>query len=187
MVPHARRLSAPAAPPRIRGQVALAIDGAPCRSRFADDAMVREVLAVLKEFDAHATFFVSTDYVRGYEDLMREAIAQGHEVANRCPEDRSYAQDSEAEFEAELLRAETVCSTLRAPLVDLDMKDAASLGMSETSTMVSEADGVMATTRMSERFAGLAKAEEAMLAPRRVASTGLGSGGSARPAGSSAP
>jgi len=128
----------PAKHPRVKGKIALTIDDAPCKSRSPDDSMVKEVLSVLKEFDAHATFFLCTDYVKGHEDGLREAIAQGHEVANHCPEDRSYADDAEQDFEAAFLRAESVCNSLRASACGEE--PCLSARMSEQSTMPSESE-----------------------------------------------
>lgn len=99
--------------PNVRGKLALTIDDAPCRDRDPKNSMISDVMDLLREFKAQATFFLCTDYVEGYEEPMAEALREGHEVANHCPEDRSYADDGEADFEAALLRAEEVCERLR--------------------------------------------------------------------------
>eukprot|EP00429_Kryptoperidinium_foliaceum_P074221 CAMPEP_0176228950 /NCGR_PEP_ID=MMETSP0121_2-20121125/23540_1 /TAXON_ID=160619 /ORGANISM="Kryptoperidinium foliaceum, Strain CCMP 1326" /LENGTH=479 /DNA_ID=CAMNT_0017568263 /DNA_START=81 /DNA_END=1521 /DNA_ORIENTATION=+ len=113
--------------PQVVGKIALTIDDAPCRSSDPQHSMMPAVLQLLREFDAQATFFLCTDYVRGHEAGLREAIRQGHEVANHCPEDRSYADETEAEFEAALLRAEDICARLRASAV-ADAPDDVALG-----------------------------------------------------------
>lgn len=110
--------------PQVKGMLALTIDDAPCRARELDKAMIKEVLALLREFEAQATFFLCTDYVKGYEDGMKEALLQGHEVANHCPEDRSYADDAEEDFEIAYLHAEEVCDRLRESAGKAVMLDA---------------------------------------------------------------
>eukprot|EP00401_Gymnodinium_catenatum_P052224 CAMPEP_0117521674 /NCGR_PEP_ID=MMETSP0784-20121206/33808_1 /TAXON_ID=39447 /ORGANISM="" /LENGTH=377 /DNA_ID=CAMNT_0005317711 /DNA_START=60 /DNA_END=1193 /DNA_ORIENTATION=- len=108
--------------PRVRGVIALTVDDAPCRQGDPDRCMAQEVQALLEEFSAKATFFLCTDFVADHKAALQELLRLGHEVANHCPEDRSYASDSEALFEAALLEAERVCEELRrgaaAPAVE---------------------------------------------------------------------
>lgn len=97
--------------PCVAGYVALTIDDAPCRT--LGQSMVVEVQALLTEFEATATFFLCTDFVPGHEDELVSLLMSGNEVANHCPEDRSYAGDGEPEFERALLLSEEVCNSLR--------------------------------------------------------------------------
>lgn len=99
--------------PCVVGYVALTIDDAPCRT--PGQSMVVEVQALLAEFEATATFFLCTNFVPGHEDELLALLRSGNEVANHCPEDRSYASDGEPEFEQALLLAEEVCESLRCP------------------------------------------------------------------------
>jgi len=55
--------------------VALTIDDGP-------SAATPEILEVLAENDAHATFFVIGDRVREYPDLTRRLVAEGHELGH---------------------------------------------------------------------------------------------------------
>eukprot|EP00929_Paragymnodinium_shiwhaense_P067362 TRINITY_DN33916_c0_g2_i1.p1 TRINITY_DN33916_c0_g2~~TRINITY_DN33916_c0_g2_i1.p1 ORF type:complete len:713 (-),score=154.24 TRINITY_DN33916_c0_g2_i1:133-2271(-) len=104
--------------PAVRGKIALTIDDAPCRQRDTDRCMMQSVLDVLSEFNAKATFFLCTDDVAGHEAGLLNALKAGHEVANHCPQDRSYGDDDEASFEAALLKAEDVCESLRWAALD---------------------------------------------------------------------
>ncbi|PVI07849.1 carbohydrate esterase family 4 protein [Periconia macrospinosa] len=60
--------------------VALTIDDAPSQ-------YTRQILDILRENDAHATFFVLGDQVPGREDILKEAIQQGHELGNHAMHD----------------------------------------------------------------------------------------------------
>eukprot|EP00405_Crypthecodinium_cohnii_P021780 CAMPEP_0206484390 /NCGR_PEP_ID=MMETSP0324_2-20121206/39948_1 /ASSEMBLY_ACC=CAM_ASM_000836 /TAXON_ID=2866 /ORGANISM="Crypthecodinium cohnii, Strain Seligo" /LENGTH=366 /DNA_ID=CAMNT_0053962533 /DNA_START=223 /DNA_END=1323 /DNA_ORIENTATION=- len=102
-----------AAYPGVQGSIALTVDDAPCSRSDERLAMIREVQELLREYEAKATFFVCTDYVQSHESKFRELLSDGHEVANHCPADRSYMEDSEEAFEEALLRAERTCERLR--------------------------------------------------------------------------
>jgi len=99
--------------PGVHGYVALTVDGGPCRQEGEDKCMVSEVQEVLLAFGAKATFFLCTDFVPGHESVVMDLVRDGHEIANRCPADRSYADDNEATFEQALLSAERICEGLR--------------------------------------------------------------------------
>ncbi|EGX92162.1 chitooligosaccharide deacetylase [Cordyceps militaris CM01] len=60
--------------------MALSLDDAP-------SAHTDEILAVLREFDARATFFVIGAQVAGREDTLRRVVAAGHELANHAMHD----------------------------------------------------------------------------------------------------
>jgi len=104
----------PAQHPGVKGLLALTLDDAPCSRRDGDFAMVVEIRELLREYEAQATFFCCTDYVAGHEEAMHDLLRDGHEVANHCPADRSYAGEGEEAFEAALLQSEGVCDGLRA-------------------------------------------------------------------------
>lgn len=76
--------------------------------------MVREVQALLSEFEALATFFLVSDHVVGHEAAMLELLSDGHELANHCARDRLYSRDTAEDFEKVLLSSERVCEDLRA-------------------------------------------------------------------------
>jgi len=99
--------------PGVMHMLALTIDDAPCRQREGGKSMVAEVRQVLREFNATATFFLCTDFVQGHEKSLAQLLQEGHEVANHCPADSSYANDKAEDFEASLLQAEEVCEDLR--------------------------------------------------------------------------
>ncbi|CAK0847742.1 unnamed protein product [Prorocentrum cordatum] len=76
--------------------------------------MAQQVREALAEFEARATFFLCSDFVAGHEGALEALLLDGHEVANHCRADRSYADDAQEDFESALLEAEGVCESLRA-------------------------------------------------------------------------
>jgi peptidoglycan/xylan/chitin deacetylase (PgdA/CDA1 family) len=69
--------------------------------------MVKEVQTLLKRYNAHATFFVCTDYVSNDAMVLSEArnlVSNGHELGNHLREDLSghYCNLSKEEFERDL-------------------------------------------------------------------------------------
>ncbi|CAI6338285.1 unnamed protein product [Periconia digitata] len=71
--------------------VALTIDDAP-------STHTRDILNILKENDAHATFFVLGDQVPGREDILKEAVQQGHELGNHAMHDEPSVKLPESEL-----------------------------------------------------------------------------------------
>ena len=67
--------------------VALTIDDGLSRGGV-DTSMVPDVLQLLEEFGATATFFVCTDYVSGCEDQVRCILESGHELGNHLQADK---------------------------------------------------------------------------------------------------
>lgn len=90
-------------------KVVLTIDDGPCRGSL-DANMMNEVLALLRKYDAKATFFLVTNFVEDKEDLVRMILENGHEIGNHMCEDRPYNNLSESDFEAELMFADAVLS-----------------------------------------------------------------------------
>jgi len=90
-------------------KVVLTIDDGPCRGNL-DANMMNEVLALLRKYDAKATFFLVTNFVEDKEDLVRMILEHGHEIGNHMCEDRPYNNLSESDFEAELMFADAVLS-----------------------------------------------------------------------------
>ena len=68
-------------------KVVLTIDDGPCRGNL-DANMMNEVLALLRKYDAKATFFLVTNFVEDKEDLVRMILENGHEIGNHMCEDR---------------------------------------------------------------------------------------------------
>lgn len=96
--------------------VALTIDDGLCRSQDAGKSMVNAVLQVLKEYEAHATFFVCSDYT--HEEDARKILQAGHEFGNHLGSDQVgyYCNLEEAAFRAELLATNTkIQSSLQDP------------------------------------------------------------------------
>src|SRR4051812_11976189 len=67
-----RRIGGPAG----RSAVYLTFDDGP------DPAVTPEVLALLREFGAHATFFVIGEKVLGHRALAERIVADGHQLGN---------------------------------------------------------------------------------------------------------
>lgn len=79
--------------------VALTIDDAPGDNPTELGAL----LDTLKLLKAKATFFCTTNYItKEMLPLMWRIVKEGHEVANHCPEDRIYSNESEQAFQKHL-------------------------------------------------------------------------------------
>lgn len=98
--------------PAVRGYVALTIDDGLCRQGI-DCSMVNEVRQLLQRHAATATFFVCSKYLEDRAEAT-SLLADGHELANHCPEDREYASKSPPDFEADLVSTSTVLLDLIA-------------------------------------------------------------------------
>ena len=85
--------------------VALTIDDGLSRGG-ADASWVARVQALLKRHNAHATFFVCSQYLEGVEAEAARLVADGHELGNHLEADMHmhYHRLSEADFAAALAR-----------------------------------------------------------------------------------
>lgn len=88
--------------PGVAGHVALTIDDGLCAEAKQGNSLAAEVLELLREHEARATFFLVLGHVRGLDHELRRLVAEGHELANHGVQDRSMAQLSEEDFEREL-------------------------------------------------------------------------------------
>jgi peptidoglycan/xylan/chitin deacetylase (PgdA/CDA1 family) len=79
--------------------VALTIDDAP------DAETTPEILAVLEQHGARATFFVIADQIPGNENLLERIVSEGHELGNHMTRDEPSFELDPDDFERELLRA----------------------------------------------------------------------------------
>ncbi|UCF20903.1 MAG: polysaccharide deacetylase family protein [Gemmatimonadota bacterium] len=84
--------------------VALTIDDGP------DRETTPALLRLLKEHDAHATFFVISERVRGNEDLVAQIVTAGHELGNHLTRDERSIGLTVEEFAAEVSKAHEVLS-----------------------------------------------------------------------------
>lgn len=84
--------------------VALTIDDGP------DSAATSKILDLLKQHNAHATFFLLSDRVPGNEDAVRRTVEEGHELANHLTTDEPSILLDSSEFERRLLEAHRVLS-----------------------------------------------------------------------------
>ncbi|KAL4794497.1 hypothetical protein BDV19DRAFT_188690 [Aspergillus venezuelensis] len=75
--------------------VALTIDDAPTEFTPA-------ILDVLRENDAKATFFLIGDHIPGREGLMRDAVNEGHELANHAMHDEPSKELTDQELSAQI-------------------------------------------------------------------------------------
>ncbi|KAL2862366.1 chitin deacetylase CDA4 [Aspergillus lucknowensis] len=81
--------------PGISPIVALTIDDAPTE-------FTPEILRLLKENDAHATFFLIGDHIPGRESVMRDAVNDGHELGNHAMFDEPSKDLSDEELAAQI-------------------------------------------------------------------------------------
>ena len=79
--------------------IALTIDDGP------DAATTPEILRVLEQNGAHATFFIITSRVPGNEELLRRVVAEGHELGNHLVRDEPSLKLAPAEFQRQLLES----------------------------------------------------------------------------------
>lgn len=84
--------------------VALTIDDGP------DAGTTPEILRVLEQNRAHATFFIITSRVPGNEELLRRVLAEGHELGNHLVRDEPSLKLKPAEFERQLVESHEVLS-----------------------------------------------------------------------------
>jgi len=91
----------------------MGIDDAPCHQEDPNMCMMPEVIELLNEFNAKATFFLCSDYVKHHREDLVDALRAGHEIANHGGADRPYSADSEEAFESAFLASESICESLR--------------------------------------------------------------------------
>ncbi len=84
--------------------VALTIDDGP------DENTTPQILDILEEHDARATFFLITDRVPGNEALIQRMTAEGHEIGNHMTADEPSINMSLELFEEKMVAADTVLS-----------------------------------------------------------------------------
>jgi peptidoglycan/xylan/chitin deacetylase (PgdA/CDA1 family) len=80
---------------------ALTIDDAPSSS-------TNEILDVLKQYNARATFFVISNNVKGREAILDRIVAEGHEIGNHMTEDYPSLRYSTNDFERLFLESDKV-------------------------------------------------------------------------------
>ncbi|NEP15754.1 MAG: polysaccharide deacetylase family protein [Leptolyngbya sp. SIO4C1] len=86
--------------PTEQQRVALTIDDGP-HPQTTD-----QILAVLAQHDAQATFFIIRDHLASNEAALSKMVTAGHELGNHMTADAPSIRLSAAEFEADLLAAE---------------------------------------------------------------------------------
>lgn len=82
--------------------VALTLDDGP------DSATTPLILAELRRHEARATFFLIAERVAGREGLVRQVVAEGHELGNHFTRDRPSIRLDAAEFARDLEQAHRV-------------------------------------------------------------------------------
>lgn len=80
-------------------RIALTIDDGP-------SPVTAEILAVLDQHNAKATFFNISSHIPGHEAVVQQAVDAGHEIGNHFTTDYPSIRFSPEEFEADLLAAE---------------------------------------------------------------------------------
>lgn len=76
--------------------IALTIDDGP------DATTTPQMLELLAQYDAKATFFLIGKHVSGNEDIVKRMVQDGHEIGNHNQEDVSSISLSPSEFEKQL-------------------------------------------------------------------------------------
>ena len=107
-------------PPLLKGQqpvIALTIDDGLSRGGTTT-SMADNVFQLLAQYQAHATFFVCTDYLKDQDDSIRTLLQEGHELGNHLQADRLwyYPKLNEEAFRDELQGANRILDDLEARL-----------------------------------------------------------------------
>jgi len=84
--------------------VALTIDDGP------DPVATPKILDVLRQHNAHATFFLITSRIPGNEDIVVRTVEENHELANHLTADEPSIRLSPSDFEHQLLESHDVLS-----------------------------------------------------------------------------
>jgi peptidoglycan/xylan/chitin deacetylase (PgdA/CDA1 family) len=84
--------------------IALTIDDGP------DPDATSDILRLLAQHRAQATFFFLTDNIPGHEQLVWQTVREGHELGNHLTEDEVSARLDRADFAAKLSRSAKVLS-----------------------------------------------------------------------------
>lgn len=84
--------------------VALTIDDGP------DPFATSKILDLLRQHEAHATFFLITERLPGNEEIVRRIVEEGHEIANHLTTDEASILLKSSEFERRLLDAQDMLS-----------------------------------------------------------------------------
>lgn len=85
--------------PGVKGYVALTIDDAPS-ALGKSNSMMKEVLQLLEDHEASATFMLMGKFAEGHEEDLVQLLKEGHELGNHGMLDKPYNQDSKQEFAA---------------------------------------------------------------------------------------
>ncbi|HAC66036.1 MAG TPA: peptidoglycan-N-acetylglucosamine deacetylase, partial [Cyanothece sp. UBA12306] len=71
-----------------------------------------KILATLKKYQAHATFFLISERIPSNELIFEQIIQNGHEIGNHMVRDEKSIDLSLNEFEVQLLEADSILSKL---------------------------------------------------------------------------
>ncbi len=85
--------------------IALTIDDGP------DPITTPEILGVLSQFNAKATFFLVTNRINGNEEIVSRIVEEGHEIGNHLTRhDQASIGLLDKEFETEFVEADSILS-----------------------------------------------------------------------------
>lgn len=82
--------------------VALTLDDGP------DPVSTPQILSELRRFEARATFFLIAERVRGRDEVVRQLVADGHEIGNHLTRDRASIRLDDEQFSRDLAQAHDV-------------------------------------------------------------------------------
>jgi peptidoglycan/xylan/chitin deacetylase (PgdA/CDA1 family) len=88
--------------PRNDKTVALTLDDGP------DSTTTPELLKILADNDARATFFLISSHVKGNDTIVARIVREGHEIGNHFSENEASISLSPREFERSFLTADSV-------------------------------------------------------------------------------
>lgn len=77
-----------------------------------DPTYTPQILSVLKQNQAKATFFLTGNQAEHYPDIVRQEIAEGHEIANHTFHHKYLSRFSEDQIQSEILKAQDSIFTI---------------------------------------------------------------------------
>lgn len=75
-----------------------------------------QILDVLAEYNAKATFFITGSRIQGNEKLIQRMVDEGHEIANHMMTGKPSIWLSEADFENQLLKTDSLLREFDEPI-----------------------------------------------------------------------
>lgn len=90
-------------------KIALTIDDVP------DPQTTRQILTVLRQYNVRATFFVMSDGAEAHPEIIRDIVADGHELGHHMTADEPSYKLSPENFAGKFQRADSLLASFQQP------------------------------------------------------------------------